>query len=266
MIVFCFLSTYAVATEISIDDICGDVRDNICDLLVELDGERTDRAETKELISQLVQEKNLVDVRNREGEKTASNRDTDRAEINELISQLVQEKNLVDVRNREGNTALNMLVRGDNVEAVQRLVSAGADVNIPNDGGDTPLISVACYNKTSQNVEIAKILVENGANINAQEDIKALTALHCAVSQGQFALAYFLLDQDGVDVFIQDDDGDTVLHLLSYRGIMLNMGEIMDQMQMSQEEEVVEEIKRMLEDEGYLEESQEVDFSEQMRI
>lgn len=167
--------------------------------------------------------------------------DAAQAEINEIMSKLVQNKDLIDVQNREGETALNLFARGDNVEAVQELVSAGADVNLPNDAGDTPLISVACYNKTSQNVEIAKILIENKAEINAQEDI-GLTALHCAIGQRQFTLALFLLNQEGVDIFIEDDDGDTVLHMLASIGVLAH-AEGMEQ------EEIIESLKMMLGDE-----------------
>ena len=173
------------------------------------------------------------------------NMDTDfQTQINEILSQLVQKDNrLVNVTNRIGNTALNLLVKSDNVEAIRELISAGADVNKANDEGDTPLISLACYNSTTYNVEIAAILMDNGADINAQEDVNNLTALHCAIMEQQIPLVLFLLDQEGVDLFLADDDGDTALHMLAYVGIIgINSNiEGMDQ------EEIIEHLKSLIE-------------------
>ncbi len=167
------------------------------------------------------------------------------AQINNVLSQLIQKDNrLINATNRAGDTALNLIVKNNNVEAVQRLVDAGADVNKANDGGDTPLISVACYNDTDKNVEIAKILMDNGADINAQEDANSLTALHCAVMMQQFSLAVFLLDQEGVDLFLADDDGDTALHILSYVGIGMNLD-----IEGMEEEEIAKQLKAILENE-----------------
>lgn len=167
------------------------------------------------------------------------------AQINDILSQLIQKDNhLVDAINRAGNTALNILVRSDNVEAIEELVlSAGADVNKANDAGDTPLISVACYNTTPQNVEIAKILLANGADINAQEDV-GLTALHCAIMTGKFPLVLVLLDQEGVNVSLPDDDGDTVLHLLAHMGIRIDFN-----IEGMEQEESIEQLKSILESE-----------------
>ena len=167
-------------------------------------------------------------------------------QVNGILSQLIQKDDrLIDSTNRAGDTALNLLVKSDNVEAVRRLVDAGADVNLPNDEGDTPLISVACYNSIPQNVEIAKILMDNEADINAQEDANNLTALHCAIVRQQFSLAVFLLDQKDVDLSLADDDGDTVLHMLSYVGINMDSFDI----EGMEQKEIAEQLRAILEDE-----------------
>ena len=166
------------------------------------------------------------------------------AQINDMLSQLIQKDDrLVDARNNAGNTVLNILVRTSNVEAVKKLVSAGADVNRANDEGDTPLISVACYNTTPQNVEIAKILMDNGAEINKQEYV-GFTALHCAIMRRQFPVAIFLLDQEDVDLSLTDDDGDTVLHLLTYVGIGMDVN-----VEGMEQEEIIEQLKTILKSE-----------------
>ena len=141
----------------------------------------------------------------------------------EFIREIIQEGIDLDIKDEDGNTLINLLSRGESIEGVDMLASAGADVNLPNNEGDTPLISVACYNYTSQTVEIAQILLDHGADINAQEKISNFTATHCALLNKNIDLALFLIQQDGLDVTLRDEDGDTLLHNLA---MLVDMDEI----------------------------------------
>ena len=53
-----------------------------------------------------------------------------------------------------------------NTEIAKILINAGADVNATNKHGDTPLMKISKYGKT----EIAKILIDAGANVNAKNN------------------------------------------------------------------------------------------------
>ena len=139
-------------------------------------------------------------------------------QVNKMMKILIQkDKSIVDLKNENGETAINLLVRRNNVEGVEILASAGADINLPNDGGDTPLISVACYNHTPQTVEIAQILLDHGADINAQEEVFNFTATHCALITNDLELALFLIQKEDLDITIEDIDGDDLLGILEYK-------------------------------------------------
>lgn len=83
----------------------------------------------------------------------------------------------------EGVTPLNnAIIRGD-IESVKKFIAYGADVN-QKSNGMSPLMLAARYNK----VEIIKILLSNGAILNAKDE-KGFTALkHAELSNAKDAV------------------------------------------------------------------------------
>jgi ankyrin repeat protein len=91
-------------------------------------------------------------------------------------------------------------------------LQAGADVNHINKYGDMPLQMAAAYN----NLEVAKVLLANGAQVNAQTGSISETALHIAASDGREALAQVLLGA-GADMNAATESGRTPLHMAAGR-------------------------------------------------
>lgn len=99
------------------------------------------------------------------------------------------------------------------------------DINLANKEGRTPLH----YAALQGNVEIAKILLENGADVNvADKDTDPETALafrgnegkaplHYAVENGHVEVARLLL-QKGANVNLKDEDGCTPLYEAVFKG------------------------------------------------
>lgn len=83
----------------------------------------------------------------------------------------------------EGVTPLNnAIIRGD-IESVKKFIAYGADVN-QKSNGMSPLMIAARYNK----VAIIKILLSNGAILNAKDE-KGFTALkHAELSNAKDAV------------------------------------------------------------------------------
>src|SRR6188508_3057891 len=66
----------------------------------------------------------------------------------------------------ESSTDLLNAAKSGNVDEVKRLISAGTDLEIRDADRRTPLMLATLGN----HVEVAKMLIENGANVNAQDD------------------------------------------------------------------------------------------------
>ncbi|MCA9130340.1 MAG: ankyrin repeat domain-containing protein [Planctomycetales bacterium] len=78
------------------------------------------------------------------------------------VQRLIQAGADVNSRTDEGSTALHWAV--DHIEKVRLLVVAGADVNAVADSGRTPLLS-ACGRRGT--LDVARLLLENGADASA---------------------------------------------------------------------------------------------------
>ena len=76
-----------------------------------------------------------------------------------------------------GNTALNYAAMKNNLDIVKLLVKGGANLEKENDDGQTPLYSAVHHG----NIEIVKFLIDSGANINTAEAGSDYSPLHLAL-------------------------------------------------------------------------------------
>jgi len=85
----------------------------------------------------------------------------------------------VNVRNKEGNTPLHLAVRANNRQVVELLLSKSVALDLPNHRGDTALLLAV---KLGHH-EIVSLLIAAGADVNVQDQL-GFSALHYAVEQG----------------------------------------------------------------------------------
>ncbi|DAB27385.1 MAG: hypothetical protein A2513_04630 [Sulfurimonas sp. RIFOXYD12_FULL_33_39] len=91
----------------------------------------------------------------------------------------------------EGVSIFDMAITYDNIEMVKYLISKGIDVNFTQRRSKfTPLMAAACYGR----VEIAKLLIEHGANKNAV-DSKGISVIDFARKTNKKSILT-LLDYD----------------------------------------------------------------------
>jgi len=131
-----------------------------------------------------------------------------------ITSALIGAGNHIDLnqRNSQGQTPLHVAAAHGATDVILALRSAGADLDIQDNAGDTPLMVAARANsreaiialcRTSEGVPGVSVL-QKGAEGNS--------ALHIAAAAGH-ELAILTLRDCGIDLLLENDVGDTALHL-----------------------------------------------------
>lgn len=118
-----------------------------------------------------------------------------------------------NISNRYGRTPLFRVVQNGEAELADLLIQAGADVNAADRFGATPLTFAA----ESGSVEVAEALISAGATVNPDpSSLPTLydgnTPLHAAVGGRNPAAMVELLIQHGVNVDVMDNHGTAPLH------------------------------------------------------
>jgi truncated hemoglobin YjbI len=110
-----------------------------------------------------------------------------------------------------GRTLLHFACGAGRVEVVTVLLRLGADPNVQDGGGHTPLYSVANECSSGRGPDIVRILAQAGADVNAHGGVTRASALHMAARRGYVEIARTLLDC-GAEIDRQDRKGDTPLY------------------------------------------------------
>jgi ankyrin repeat protein len=118
-----------------------------------------------------------------------------------------QDPALLNMHSPDGFAPLSLAVFFGHLETVNALLAAGADVN--NSSREsmkvTPLASAGAANRN----DIARILVEHGADVNAKA-ANDFSPLHEAAATGNLELATLLLE-NGADINAKTTEGKTPL-------------------------------------------------------
>ena len=127
----------------------------------------------------------------------------------------------------QGFRALPLAIADDNYEAAKALIEAGAKVNEPSGAeGLTPLMVAAAQTAPAEGamflpsstrpIDIAKSLIERGANVNAQST-KGVTALMIAATHNNPPMIGLLIES-GADASLKDDQGQTATDVAERNG------------------------------------------------
>src|SRR5208283_58310 len=114
----------------------------------------------------------------------------------------------------DGNTfnVLSRAVFGRRGDIAKHLIDHGADLNQRNDDGTTPLLMAGFWH--GEWLQLIIFLLNRGADINAV-DRDGSTLLIQAIRWRRYGQARFLIER-GADVKVKDMSGKTALDLLKY--------------------------------------------------
>ena len=123
----------------------------------------------------------------------------------------------IDAQNDDGDTRLILAVKKNRADRVQALLAKGADPDIQNEDGETALHRAA---SCAHDATLAQCLIDSGANLNIKDN-EGDTPLICAVIASRNDETDVVTDLDvvrallakGADPDIQNEDGETALHL-----------------------------------------------------
>jgi ankyrin repeat protein len=117
----------------------------------------------------------------------------------------------IEARDPRGATPLMHAAAFGNLETLRTLIDAGVDVNASNDSNATALLWAA------RNPDKARLLIERGANPNAQSK-QGRTPLMIASMHGGGSAIVALLLSKGADVNVRDRFGVSALNLAAWAG------------------------------------------------
>ena len=129
-------------------------------------------------------------------------------QINRVRALLKQDPALGKAFSVDGFSALSLSTFFGHRETAAALLEAGADVNLVSKEAMkvTPLHSAAA----SRQSDIARLLIEHGADVNARQVESGFTPLHEAAANGDMEFATLLLEH-GANVDAEMNDGKTPL-------------------------------------------------------
>jgi ankyrin repeat protein len=109
------------------------------------------------------------------------------------------------------DSILHNAVKYKKIEIVEYLLENGADVNIEENDGQTPLFNAAIHNNDGD-MTITKLLLKKGANIN-HKDNDGKTPLILASTYGNIEFVKILLKEENLDLNVRNslENGGTAL-------------------------------------------------------
>ncbi|KAJ0181840.1 hypothetical protein K1T71_002562 [Dendrolimus kikuchii] len=129
----------------------------------------------------------------------------DKHKVQSLIDKAKNSKELVNALDNSGYTALHYAARNGHVEVCKVLLNYGGDIDAQTRSGKvTPLLKAAAAGKAAT----VKLLIQSGAKVDAQ-DVDGKTVLHKAIENNHTELTTILLEACPTLCKIKDSKGTT---------------------------------------------------------
>lgn len=90
-------------------------------------------------------------------------------DIDAMEKLLSQDSSILNMQNKDGRTALLIVTDAGNVKAVRFLLEKGANPNIKNNDGNSPLLKAVDLPLDKNALEIVQLLIDNNADLTAED-------------------------------------------------------------------------------------------------
>ena len=152
-------------------------------------------------------EKKLIDDKNEKLLEAVSN-----GSLND-VKRLIESGANVNVRDKYGATPLFLSIYGEHIDIINTLLNSQfTDVNLKNGYGETPLYAAV----ETDNEDVVKAIVE-GANEKGLDlnlaDTRGKTPLHIAARENNPFIIEYLMTCENIQPDMQDDEMKTALHI-----------------------------------------------------
>ncbi len=124
-----------------------------------------------------------------------------------------EDEKVLEEKDAAKTTLMHLASESGHAEILKVLIDNGASVNALDQDGAIPLHLAAYHGRT----EALKVLIEHGAQVNAKDN-EQYTALHCAADEGQVE-AMEILISNGADLDVVDEEYMTPLLTVSEQGL-----------------------------------------------
>lgn len=138
--------------------------------------------------------------------------------FNEISSLIKRGVDIDEPDGDSGENALTIAIMGGHNDAVELLISSGANVDFVASQGNTPLLSAAYQG--DKNIGLCRRLLDAGASVNftpSSGQYTGVTALYLAASKGAEKVSKLLLDA-GADVSVRLPDGQSLMYAAAMGG------------------------------------------------
>lgn len=105
----------------------------------------------------------------------------------------------------------NLNVKNEHIKILEKLLSLGADVNVRDVAGYTPLHYCAQFHGNKTTLKMAEILIKAGAKVDAQNRFGATPLIDATLAHKYDFIK--LLANHGADLFVEDNEGSSPISI-----------------------------------------------------
>ena len=156
----------------------------------------------------------LKELRSKGKDATIANLISEIGNDGELITSYLDAGIAINGVDKQGKTALIAACESASIDVVKLLLSRGADVNPEPVRYVLPPLLCAVLTDDSRRIELLNLLISKGSNLDITDTFGG-TALHYASVERSFDVIKLLLD-NGANPSTRDNDGCTPLHYAAY--------------------------------------------------